>query len=270
MKLQTHSANFHYLEDLYEAYRKNPASVDPAWQAYFAELGSNAPESVNGNGHAPASSEHAARAAESIAPTLVAQLNEMIQAFRTYGHLAAQIDPLALHSANVPELDPAFYGFSTDRMEQLFPAVGLPWLGPLSLHEIIQRLQSSYCGPIGIEFMHIEDRRAREWLAARIESVADLMPKNTQLKILTQLIHATSFEEFIRSQFVGAKSFSLEGGETLITLLKTAMEKTAQEGIREIVLAMAHRGRLNVLVNVVGKKPREVFREFIDAPHCRR
>jgi 2-oxoglutarate dehydrogenase E1 component len=259
MNLQTHSANFHYLEGLYESYRKNPSSVDPAWQAYFADLGGNPPARTNGNAQAPA---------PSIASTL-SQFNEMIRAFRTLGHRAAQVDPLGLQSVAVTELDPAFYGFNTLHMEQLFPPVGLYWPGPLSLGEIIQRMQNSYCGPIGIEFMHIEDRQARAWLAERIETTAGLSPrdKHARLKILAHLIHAATFEEFIRGQFVGAKSFSLEGGESLITMLKFAVEKTAQEGVREIVLAMAHRGRLNVLVNVVGKKHREVFREFIDPPH---
>ena len=269
MKLQTHPANFHYLEGLYESYRKNPSSVDPAWQAYFADLGLNPPGSLNGDGgHRRAATENAVNApAPSSASTLLGQLNEMIQAFRTLGHRAAQLDPLGVQHSTVPELDPAFYGFTAERMEQLFPPAGLHWPGPLSLREIIQRLQNSYCGPLGIEYMHIEDRQARQWLAERIETTAGHLSgsKDARLKILTQLIHAATFEEFIRGQFVGAKSFSLQGGESLITLLKFAIEKTAQEGVREIVLAMAHRGRLNVLVNIVGKKPREVFREFIDA-----
>ncbi|MGH7853640.1 MAG: 2-oxoglutarate dehydrogenase E1 component, partial [Candidatus Binatia bacterium] len=203
-----------------------------------------------------------------IASTLVDQLNEMIRAFRTLGHRAARLDPLGLQKNTMAELDPAFYGFTAERMEQLFPPVGLHWPGPLALREIIHRLQNSYCGPIGVEFMHIEDRAARQWLEERIETDENLLlrSKAARLKILTYLMQAATFEEFIRGQFVGAKSFSLEGSESLIALLKFAVEKTAREGAREIVLAMAHRGRLNVLVNVVGKKPREVFREFIDAP----
>jgi 2-oxoglutarate dehydrogenase E1 component len=264
----THPGNLRYLEDLYESYRKNPASVDRAWQDYFTEL---AGEPASSNGHGPQARREGANsgaAAPLIASTVQDQLNEMIKAYRALGHRGARLDPLGLQKLSVPELDPAYYGFTPERMEQLFPSVGLHWSGPLALREIVQRLRRTYCGPLGVEFMHIEDRAVREWIEERIESNDDApqFSREQRRQILTQLIQATGFDEFLRSQFAGAKSFSLEGGETLITLLKFSVEKTAQDGTREIVLAMAHRGRLNVLVNVMGKKPREVFREFIDAP----
>jgi len=266
----TDPGNLRYLEELYESYRKNPESVDRAWQDYFAELARDQPASSNGHG-SQARQERAnstAAPAPVIASTVQDQLNDMIKAFRTLGHRAARLDPLGLQKLAVPELDPAYYGFTPERMEQLFPSVGLHWTGPLPLREIVQRLQRSYCGPIGVEFMHIEERGVREWVEQRIESNDDgrELSRAQRLQILTQLIQAAGFDEFLRSKFAGAKSFSLEGAESLVALLKFAVEKSARDGTREIVLAMAHRGRLNVLVNVIGKTPREVFREFIDAP----
>jgi 2-oxoglutarate dehydrogenase E1 component len=260
----THPANLHYLEDLYNSYRRDPGSVDPSWHAYFTELGRNGP---------PVADRQSARTAlggtrSPIAPTLQEQLNDMIRAFRTLGHRAARIDPLGLQDTDEAALDPACYGFTAERMDQLFPGAGLSWPGPLPLREIIERLRRTYCGSIGFEYMHIDDRAAREWLQERIESKQNRVDPNPEhrRRILARLIQAAVFEEFTRSQFVGAKSFSLEGSESLIELLDCAVETAARNGLREIVLAMAHRGRLNVLVNLMGKKAREVFREFIDRP----
>jgi 2-oxoglutarate dehydrogenase E1 component len=267
MSSLTNPGNIRYLEDLYREFRKNPASVDRAWRTYFADLARESPD--GGNGHDGASDigrPETSRSDAVIAPTLQDQLNEMIRAYRLYGHQAARIDPLGIHTRNEPLLDPVSYGFTSERAEQLFPSVGLYWAGPLKLRDIVERLRRSYCGPLAVEFMHIEDRRAREWLAEKIETreSTGVLSAADRKKILLSLSHAVVFDEFIRSQFVGAKSFSLEGGETLIPLLGFVVEKSAQDGLREIVLAMAHRGRLNVLVNILGKKPRDVFREFID------
>jgi 2-oxoglutarate dehydrogenase E1 component len=263
MTAVTHSANLPYLEELYAAYRNDPSSVDQSWQTYFAELGRDLPASTNGR--STGAKENVAEAPP-IAPTLADQLNEMIKAYRTLGHRGALLDPLGRQDTAVPELAPAFYGFTGERMDQLFPPLGLHWPGPLTLREIIQRLRRSYCGPIGTEFMHMDDQEARRWIEERVETDEYRLSRSRdeRVKILTRLIHAAAFEEFIRGRFVGAKSFSLEGGESLIVLLDLAIEKTAREGGREIVLAMAHRGRLNVLANVVGKKPRDIFREFLD------
>ena len=268
MNSLTNPGNLRYVEELYDSYRKNPASVDRAWQAYFAELARDLPASSNGHAAQlrPYREDDAGVAAPVIASTLQDQLNEMVRAFRTFGHRAARLDPLGLQNSTEPALDPAYYGFTAERMEQLFPPVGLHWPGPLKLREIVERLRRTYCGSIGVEYLHIDEREPRAWLQEQIESNENRLDlgKDDRQKILTCLIQATAFDEFIRGQFVGAKSFSLEGAESLIALLKFAIEKTGQDGAREIVLAMAHRGRLNVLVNVIGKKHRHVFREFID------
>ncbi|TMA93831.1 MAG: 2-oxoglutarate dehydrogenase E1 component [Deltaproteobacteria bacterium] len=275
MNLLTNSGNLPYIEELYAAYRKNPASVGPEWRTYFSEIIENGRSSTNGNDTAadilPAGIDTAgtrSSVAPSFASTLQEQLNDMVRAYRTLGHRAAYLDPLGQQPRKPPELDPAFYGLTAERVDQLFSGTGLYWPGPQTLREIVRRLRETYCGSIGVEFMHIEDRSIREWLQEKIETNDNRLEldQTEQRQILTQLIHAATFEQFTRNQFVGAKSFSLEGAESLIPLLIFAIEKAAREGLREIVLAMAHRGRLNVLVNVIGKKPQQIFREFLDLP----
>jgi 2-oxoglutarate dehydrogenase E1 component len=267
--------NLSYLESLYAAYQKDPASVDREWRAYFAELARDSLSPTNGNAalfqQAPAPIDPAddgRTAARSFESTLHEQLNDMIRAYRTLGHRAARIDPLSQQEHNEAELDPAFYGFTPERAEQLLAAAELHWPGPLTLREIIRRLRETYCGPIGVEYMHIEERSIREWLQKRIETNHNRLELTTEerRRTLTQLIHAAIFEQFTRNQFVGAKSFSLEGAESLVPLLLFAVEKASRDGVREIVLAMAHRGRLNILVNVIGKKPSQIYREFLDPP----
>src|SRR5256885_6024567 len=139
--------------------------------------------------------------------------------------------------------------------------------GPLTLGTLLERLRNTYCRSIGVQYMHIDDLSVRRWLQRRMESTENRLQlsRDEQLRILTRLTDAVTFEEFIHKKFVGAKSFSLEGSESLIPLLELAIEKAGEQGIQEIVLAMAHRGRLNVLANIMGKNPREIFREFADA-----
>src|SRR6185369_5604934 len=137
----------------------------------------------------------------------------------------------------------------------------------LTLAQIIERLRNTYCRSIGVEYMHIDDVHIRRWLQARMERTENhlTLSGEEQLRILTRLTYASVFEEFVRKKFVGAKSFSLEGSESLIPLLDLAIEKAGEQGVNEIVLGMAHRGRLNVLGNILGKHPRQIFREFADA-----
>jgi 2-oxoglutarate dehydrogenase E1 component len=262
--------NLRYLEELYETYRKNPRSVHPDWEAEFAALQQQRDESGNGGGQASGDGSPVIEttAERRIAPAVQEQLNRLIDAYRDLGHRAASVDPLALQLRGDSRLDPAAYGFTAGRMEQLFPCAGLHWPGPLPLREIIDRLRQTYCGSIGCEFGHLEDAAARDWLQERMETRCNRFASSIeqQRRMLAQLIQASVFEEYTRNQFVGATSFSLEGCESLIPLLDFAAETAARDGLDEIVLAMAHRGRLNVLVNLFGKKHREVFREFIDRP----
>jgi 2-oxoglutarate dehydrogenase E1 component len=278
MQQIVNAGNLAYLEALYKAYIEDPTSVDGDWRAYFAELRAELPFSgparSDGLRQGRASGNGANKRPYQVAPTTSAnvslqeQLNEMIRAYRTLGHKAARIDPLGIARARQATLDPQHYGFTANTLEQLFPCPGLGWNGPLALRDIIERLRRTYCGAIGVEFMHIDDPPVRDWLQQRMEESQNHLELSRieQIRILERLTDAVMFEEFIRKKFVGAKSFSLEGAESLIPMLDRIIEHAAREGLREIVLAMAHRGRLNVLANIIGKSPWEIFREFDDPP----
>ncbi|GMU92800.1 MAG: hypothetical protein AMXMBFR4_18580 [Candidatus Hydrogenedentota bacterium] len=262
-----------FVEGLYEDFLRDPLSVPPEWQHYF--------KSQNGGAAAPAvTSFHEAplpptrvrpkappATRESEVSLLQHRVDMLIRNYRVLGHKIARIDSLGMPRPRQPELDPAFHGFTPEDMELEFQAGSLsPTGAPLPLRTIIQRLRSTYCRSIGVQFMHIDDLSIRDWLCDRIEGTANRiqLSREQQLRILTRLTDAVVFEEFIQRKFVGAKRFSLEGAESLIPLLDLAIEKAGEQKIDEIVVGMAHRGRLNVLANIMGKSPRQIFREFED------
>ena len=267
-----------YLEGLYADYLRDPVSAPPEWQHYFAGL-------TNGE---PAEKQFLPRPSfpsysvfnpptgrrESVAPRGepgLAGLQESVDAltrnFRIRGHIVAQVDPLRQPSIATRTRSGLFYGFTEEVLDRPFACATMEPDRLLPLREIIQRLRNTYCRSIGVQFMHIDDLAVRHWLQERMESTQNRLEltREEQLRILTRLTDAVIFEEFIQKKFVGAKSFSLEGCESLIPLLDLAIEKAGEQGVDEIVLGMAHRGRLNVLANIMGKSPREIFREFEDA-----
>jgi len=267
-------ANLDFVEALYAEYSRNPSSVPAEWQAYFSTLN---------NGEAPAGFKLApsfrprsifnpagtvAPGSESEAEMMLLQhrMDRLIRAYRERGHIQARIDPLGQSVRYVPELDPQYYGFGDADMDKLVFCESLRAEGQLTLRALISRLREIYCGSIGFQYLHIDDAKMRHWVQQRIEdqNYWERISRKRQLRILTRLTDAVVFEQFVRKKFVGAKSFSLEGGESLIPLLDLAIERASQHGVREIVLGMAHRGRLNVLANIIGKSPREIFREFED------
>jgi 2-oxoglutarate dehydrogenase E1 component len=182
------------------------------------------------------------------------------------GHRIAQVDPLGRQQPTPPELEPEFFGFTEADMELPVYSETFQYDGPLTLGSLLQRLRNTYCRSIGVQYMHIDDLSVRRWLQRRMEATENhlLLTREEQLRILTRLTDAVTFEEFIRRKFVGATTFSLEGSESLIPLLDLAIEKAGQQGVKEIVFGMAHRGRLNVLANIMGKSARLIFREYAD------
>ena len=237
--------------------RANPLIALGDLEPAFVGRGRKAAEAATA---APAAPQQAAPAQSPIPGAL-----SLAMAYRARGHLAAAIDPLGSTRPDSPDLDPAFHGFTEadlDRPVQGAPA-GLP---SRSLRELIERLRAVYCGPVGVQFRHMHDPRLRDWLQARLEAPERLtpLPAEEQRRVLARLTEATLFEEFIQKKYVGSKSFSLEGSEALIPLLDAAIDTAAAEGTKEIVIGMAHRGRLNVLANVMGKEPRWIFHEFED------
>jgi 2-oxoglutarate dehydrogenase E1 component len=190
-----------------------------------------------------------------------------VHAYRARGHLEARLDPLD-HQVRppYPDLDPKTWGFTEADLDTVMPAGGMFGVEQTTLRELIARLRATYCGSIGVEMMHILDGERRVWLTQRMESSLNRAPldKNTQHFIYERLAAAEVFENFVHTKYVGTKRFSLEGGESLIPLLELALERAGIHGVEEAVIGMAHRGRLNVLHNVMGKSAYDIFAEFDD------
>jgi 2-oxoglutarate dehydrogenase E1 component len=262
-----------YVEDLFDTYTRD-GQVPAAWRDYFNRLtagqtGRRAyrrePSFVRrsifhpagGNGHARVDLHQA---------VLQERVDQLIRNYRVRGHMIARLDPLDQPRSEPPELHLDFYGFSEADLDR---TCSTTWAGGpevRTLREIIDWLRHTYCRFIGVQFMHIDSLHVRQWLQDRIESTANriTVSRERQLQILRRLVDAVVFEDFLQKKYPGAKSFSLEGAESLIPLLELAIETAGEQGVEEVVLAMAHRGRLNVLANVIGKSPREIFREFDD------
>ncbi|MEM9884026.1 MAG: thiamine pyrophosphate-dependent enzyme, partial [Planctomycetota bacterium] len=277
------SANLAYVEQLYNDYLDDPDAVDPRWRSLFGDWGMDTgrrsgaqqkprslfapPGSYNGsaNGHAAAGAIVAPHAADS--GDLQHRVDMLVRNYRVRGHISAHLNPLA-DGCEVPdELQPGYYGFTEDDYDRPFAfSSTVPGDRVRTLREIIEQMRHTYCGSVGVQFMHIDDLGVRQWLQRRMESTENTvtLSRKDQIRILTRLTDAVIFEEFIQRKFIGAKSFSLEGGESLIPLLDLALEKAGDQNIAEVVIGMAHRGRLNVLANVMGKSPQKIFREFED------
>ncbi|HWN71603.1 MAG TPA: 2-oxoglutarate dehydrogenase E1 component, partial [Haliangium sp.] len=270
-----------FAEGLYEAYLTDAGAVPPEWRAYFDRMGDGGLNGRTSFGpsftptslfHGPRGTREArggdgrlaATEASSSAADLQHRVDTLVRNYRARGHRVADLNPLGRAEIEIPELDPAFYGFTAADMNRPVAAQTLP--GVTTLAEAIDALKATYTRSIGAQFMHIDSLKVRSWVYDRMEQSRNRIevPRDTQLRILTKLTDAVIFEEFIQKKFVGAKRFSLEGGESLIPLLDLAIEKAGSQGVKEIVLGMAHRGRLNVLANVMGKNPRSIFREFED------
>ncbi|MFT4299585.1 MAG: multifunctional oxoglutarate decarboxylase/oxoglutarate dehydrogenase thiamine pyrophosphate-binding subunit/dihydrolipoyllysine-residue succinyltransferase subunit [Aeromicrobium sp.] len=193
-----------------------------------------------------------------------ARVLELIHAFRERGHLMADTNPLEYKQRSHPDLDTASHGLTLWDLDREFPTG--PSFGNgrryMKLREILGVLRDSYCRTTGIEYMYIEDPNERRWIQERVEQGYVKPPREEQLRILSKLNEAEAFETFLQTKFVGQKRFSLEGGETTIPLLDEICEEAAADGLDEVCIGMAHRGRLNVLVNIAGKSPAQVFREF--------
>lgn len=268
-----------YIERLREEFLRDSNAVSPDWRQYFAEAGE--PNGAGGHRLRPsfrprglfhrspvATVEGANEQGSLCVANLQDRIDQLVRAYRVRGHMIAKLDPLGVQRPRPPELDLEFYGFTDHDLDCHCSTITVAGGNVRTLREIYERLQNTYCRFIGVQFMHIDDLSIRDWLCERMESSENRMaiPRDIQLRILTRLTDAVIFEEFVRKKYVGSKTFSLEGAESLIPLLDLAIEKAGRHGVDEIVLGMAHRGRLNVLANILGKRPLEIFQEF-DDPH---
>jgi 2-oxoglutarate dehydrogenase E1 component len=196
---------------------------------------------------------------EALKPALIA---ELIHAYRSRGHLMADTDPLAYRQRKHPDLDIQTHGLTLWDLDRKFPSGGFTGKSRATLREVLGLLRDSYCRTVGIEYMHLQDPRQRRWLQERLEAGYARTPREDQLRILRRLNAAEAFETFLQTKYVGQKRFSLEGGESVIPLLDAILSKAADNGLDEVGIGMAHRGRLNVLANIAGKSYAQIFSEF--------
>lgn len=263
--------NLAFVEALYADFLEDPASVPEDWRARFADLPDALPPSaLRGPGFAHTSIFAKGAATNGAAGAVAAdqdRVDQLVRAFRVRGHMQAKLDPLERKKPAHPELDIAHYGFTEGDLKRTFSARTLSApTETLTLGEILDRLRQTYCSSIGVQFVHIDDIDVKHWLQSRMEASLNKLDlsRDQQLRVLTKLTDAEIFEQFIHKKFLGAKRFSLEGGESLIPLIDLALERAGEQGIEEAVFAMAHRGRLNVMVNIIGKPAEQIFREFAD------
>lgn len=288
-----------YLEARYEQYRRDPDSLNEVERMFFlgfdlamadglrfvggggaaanarpalapATASASPPSALNGrlNGSAgpvrytPFAGQPAGRASQD-----QAIVDDFVTAYRQFGHLAAKIDPFDRERPRPEELTLAYHGLTERDLDQTIDASDVGETGHTTLRNLIERLERTYCGPLGVELMHINDSRTRAWLVERVERSSGRidLTKDDKTKLLEQLTRAETFERFLGKRYPGEKRFSLEGSESLIPLLDKILETAAILDVEEIVVGMAHRGRLNVLNNILGKTYEQIFTEFEEA-----
>ena len=249
-----------YLEGVYEQFLSDPKNVSAEWQSFFSEIPSLPDLQSN------QISETQSSAGQTDRERKQGAVLRLINAYRTRGHSAADLDPLGIIKPEIPEdfsLD--FQGLEESDLVNTFDSGSLACGTPrLTLAEIRQLCEAVYCGPLGVEYMHITNTQEKRWLQERLEASPVRPKEDNEIRkhILQRLTAAEGLERYLHKRFVGQKRFSLEGGETLIPALQELIQQCGQRGAKEIVIGMAHRGRLNVLVNILGKSPEDLFSEF--------
>ena len=191
-----------------------------------------------------------------------ARVQQLIQAYRTFGHLMADVDPLEYVQRSHPDLDVVTHGLTLWDLDREFATGGFGGKKFMPLRKILGILRDSYCRSVGVEYMYIQDPVERQWIQNKVEVGYAKLPREEQLRVLRKLNSAESFESFLHTKFVGQKRFSLEGGESVIPLLDAVVSAAAERGLDEVCIGMPHRGRLNVLANVAGKSAGQIFQEF--------
>ncbi|HST27275.1 MAG TPA: 2-oxoglutarate dehydrogenase E1 component [Rudaea sp.] len=273
---QLSGSNAGFIESLYETWLRDPDSIAPEWRTYFdtfkgreagdvphADAIARIEAAQQRNGHAVAFAA-TAPVSDAYAQKQAAVL-KLVTAFRSRGHLAADLDPLGMaQKLPAPDLDPTFHGLTAADMETEFATGALAGPQKLKLRDLIARLKATYAATIGAEFMHISHTEQRRWVHERLEAAAgqfglSVDERKHTLELLTQ---AEGLERYLHTKYVGQKRFSLEGGDSLIPLLDEIVRRGGEDGVRDMVIGMAHRGRLNVLVNTLGKAPQKLFAEF--------
>jgi 2-oxoglutarate dehydrogenase E1 component len=269
--------NAPFVEELYENYLNDPTAVPAEWREYFDRLAQMPGYVARDVAHAPVIAAFAELAKDGgfrqAAPTSSASehkkqsaVGQLVTAYRSLGTRWADLDPLKrLPRPKIDELEPSFYGFTDGDLNQSFSVGSLKGLPPeAKLGDILETLKQTYCGTVGVEYMYMTDYNEKRWLQERLESIRSRPSYNVDQKkrILERLTAAETLERYLHTKYVGQKRFSLEGGESLIVSMDEAIRTGGALGVDEVVVGMAHRGRLNVLVNTLGKAPSMLFAEF--------
>lgn len=275
-------SNAPYIEELYEAYLENPASVPEVWHSYFERLqqqpATDGKSSTRDQNHSSVIAAFAERAKTNTfarqvsAPTMEVadkqlQIQSLIAAYRILGVRHATLDPLKRRERpEIPELDPAFYGLTDADLDNEYAATNTYFTKntTMTLRQILNALRQTYTQSIGAEFMYVSNQEAKRWIQERLESACGDYGLNAAQKkhVLQQLTDAEGLERYLHTRYVGQKRFSLEGGESFIAAIDEVLNHASENGVKESVIGMAHRGRLNMLVNVMGKMPGDLFAEF--------
>ncbi|MDH5480672.1 MAG: thiamine pyrophosphate-dependent enzyme, partial [Nitrosomonas sp.] len=273
-------SNAPFIEEIYEEYLQNPTSVSSAWREYFNQINQEqTPTNRPLNKPAIKSqtpSEKKPNRLETITVfTDTIQLDtadrkqvailQLINMYRYLGLSEAKLDPLNITQiSDLPELDPAYFGFTDEDLDTEFNTGSLVGPEHATLREILRILRETYCGSVGAEYMYITSIEQKRWIQSRLEGQCSNPNYSNQYKlhILERLNAAEGLEKYLHTRYVGQKRFSGEGNESLIPLLDCLIQRAGEKGVQEIVLGMAHRARLNVLVNTLGKMPADLFREF--------
>jgi 2-oxoglutarate dehydrogenase E1 component len=245
-----------YIEELYNQYLKDPESVDASWRYFFEGVEFAGPNGRPAPAVAPAVPT----------PTTDTRVFDLVRAYRTWGHLLAKIDPLGYNLDDHPQLQLSEFGFDAEDLDREFPSLGLADQPVLPLRQIIEILQEIYCRKIGIEYMDLQNPAIERWFQVRIEPQRNRpdLTLETKRQILAKLNEAEVFEKFLQSKYPGQKRFSLEGAEAFIPAMGELIERSAELGVEEMVIGMAHRGRLNMLANILNKTYEMIFTEFED------
>ncbi len=252
--------NASYLEDLYQQYLSDPDSVDPHWVETFRNLADPTPTDDAPRGQVTGSQQWTAGVAKRQSGVL-----RLINAYRTRGHQVADTDPLGLvEQEPLGDIELAANGLTEADLDTVFDTGSFAAADRLTLREIIDACQDIYCATVGVEYMYITRTEEKRWIQKRVETIPARRAPEADVRrhILERLTAAEGIEKYLHTKYVGQKRFSLEGGESLIPMLSELIQRCGAGGVKEVVIGMAHRGRLNVLVNILGKSPKELFGEF--------
>ncbi|MBP8256771.1 MAG: 2-oxoglutarate dehydrogenase E1 component, partial [Opitutaceae bacterium] len=253
-------ANADILDAAYYAWLENPDAVDPTWQAFFQGFALGNQEFAK-NGAAIRVSTETADLSDSLKQS---QVHSLIYHYRSIGHTQAHLDPLSDPPPPSPRLALSEFGLAEADLDRSFDVSHYLNQGQMNLRSLIESLSQTYCGRLGVEYVHIQDTEVRNWLQERMESTRNQpqFSKAQKTRILRRLHKAELFERFLHTKYVGQKRFSLEGGETFIAALDAIVEHSPAQGVEEVVMGMAHRGRLNVLTSILRKPFELLFEQF--------